>query len=119
MPTQSTILIENISLESEDSSFSYSEKKKGSGYHMIDSGLHTYQYLTDNFQGTIKLQGSLSMYPGDNDWIDIDNTEIFSKEGDSTVISENISGNFIGNFIWIRAAYNLDQGTITRIRYNH
>lgn len=115
MSKETTILLENITAEAGSSDLSYSEKQKGSGYHKLDDGLHTYVYSVDSFVGSIKLQGTLELYPGDNDWVDIDGT-VF--DGDST-ISSDPTGNFTGNFVWIRAAYNLQDGTIQQIRYNH
>jgi hypothetical protein len=117
MSIETTILLENITLESSDSTLKYSEKQKGSGYHKIGNGLHTYVYSIDSFVGSIKLQGTLELYPGDNDWVDIDNTTLTSN-GDSTIVGST-TGNFTGNFVWIRTAYNLQDGTISQIRYNH
>jgi hypothetical protein len=37
---------------------------------------------------------------------------------DSTLWATPQSVNFVGNFVWIRAAYNLQNGTITQIQYN-
>jgi hypothetical protein len=117
MSIESTILLENITQEVSDSAFSFSEKQKGSGYHNIRGGLHTYVYQLDSYVGLVKLQGTLELYPGDNDWVDISDTTV-SIGSDSTMIGST-TGNFTGNFVWIRAAYNLQDGTITQIRYNH
>lgn len=118
MSTKSTILLSSISAEdtTADSSFLYSDKQKGAGYHKTSNGLHTAAYVLDNFAGTIKLQGTLELYPGDDDWMDIDGTEI---GGDSSAWNSVETINFTGNFVWIRAAYNLQNGTITSVRYNH
>ena len=118
MSIESRILVENITEEAADSTFVYSDKNKGAGFHHANNGVHTYVYQTDNFIGTIKLQGTLEMYPGDEDWFDIDNTTV-GLLGDSTNFqSDSVTGNFTGQFLWIRAAYNLQNGTITQIRYN-
>ena len=118
MSTESTILLSNITAESApgDSSLAYSNKKKGAGYHKRYSSLHTATFDVDSFVGTIKLQATLELYPGDNDWFDIAGTTI---GGDSSVWSTVQPVNFTGNFVWIRAAYNLQDGTINEIRYNH
>lgn len=118
MSTESIILLSNITLESlpGDSSFVFSDKKKGAGYHKRYGGLHTLSYIVDSFVGTVKLQGTLALYPGDNDWVDIVDTEI---GGDSSAWTSVQPINFVGNFVWIRAAYNLQNGTITEIRYNY
>lgn len=119
MSIESTILLENIIVESLDSTISYSEKQKGAGYHNRYGSLHTYTYVADSFIGHIKLQGTLELYPGDNDWVDIAGTTI-DAYNDSTVLQSGVAtGNFTGNFVWIRAAYTLQDGTITQIRYNY
>lgn len=117
MSTESTILISNINTESIGSAFTYGEKRKGAGYNRRSDGLHTAVYVFDSFKGTIKIQGTLEMFPGDTDWVDISGTSI---GGDSTVIvASTKTRNFTGNFVWIRAAYNVQDGTIVEIRYNH
>ena len=90
--------------------------------------MHTSVYSVNSFVGTIKLQGTLELYPSNNDWFDIEDTEI---GGDSTILGdisitpaistsiENISINFQGNFIWLRAAYSIQNGLIVEIRYNY
>jgi hypothetical protein len=118
MSIESTILLENVTAEAAGSTLSYSDKQKGAGYHKRYGGLHTYTYETDSFMGLVKLQGTLQLYPGDNDWVDIADSEINATD-DSTIIQSVESGNFTGNFVWIRAAYLLQDGTIASIRYNY
>jgi hypothetical protein len=115
MSTENHILLSNITIESIDSSFSYSEKNKGAGYNRNNDGVHTVVYSVDSFIGTVKMQGTLELYPGETDWVDIAGTEL---GGDSSVFSASQSRTFVGKFLWIRAAYNLQNGTITQIRYN-
>jgi hypothetical protein len=117
MSIENTILLENITQEAADSTLLFSEKQKGAGYHKTGDGLHTYMYDIDSFVGFIKLQATLELYPSDNDWVDITDTT-FTSNGDSTEIGSK-TGNFTGNFVWIRAAYNLQDGTISKILYNH
>ena len=117
MSVESITLIENITTESPDSTFSYGDKKKGAGYHKNNDGVHTAVYQFDDFVGTVRIQGTLELYPGDDDWFDIDGTEL---GGDSTIFADDTYSNtFTGKFVWIRAAYNLQNGTITEIRYNY
>lgn len=119
MSTESITLLSNISQEATpgDSSFVYSGKQKGAGYHKYNDGVHTVVYNFNTFVGTVKIQGTLELYPGDSDWFDVDGTEV---GGDSTVINSSATSyTFTGKFVWIRAAYNLQNGTITEIRYNH
>lgn len=115
MTLENHVLISDISIESVDSSFAYSNKNKGAGYNKNGDGVHTVVYWLDNFVGTIKMQGTLELYPGENDWVDIPGTEL---GGDSSVFSSSQNRTFTGKFIWIRAAYNLQNGTISQIRYN-
>ena len=103
MSTENIVLLSNITTDSVPATFSYGEKKKAAGYHRISDGLHTAVYTVNSFSGTIKIQGTLALYPGDNDWFDIGDAEI---GGDS-------------NFLWIRAAYNLQSGTIVDVRFNY
>jgi hypothetical protein len=116
MTIESTILLSNVSTESSDSNFSYGEKKKGAGYHRLDDGVHTATFIFDNFSGTVKIQGTLNLYPGLNDWVDIEDTTI---GGDSSSIDPTKIVTFIGKFIWLRVAYNIQSGTIQEIRYNY
>ena len=80
------------------------DKAKGDGYYSQPDGVHTvaYQVLnrgdsTDDFNGTIKMQGSLATTPTEDDYFDIPNTTFTSDL--STTIS---SFNFTGNFVWVR-----------------
>ena len=53
---------------------------------------------TDDFLGTVKMQGSLATTPTEDDWFDIAGTTLTSDQ--STTIA---SYNFTGNFVWVRA----------------
>lgn len=118
MSKESYLLVSQTSAEAVGNTFAYSNKQQGAGYHRKSDGLHTAIYQVDTFIGVIKLQGTLELYPGDDDWVDIDETIIGSND-DSTAWSSTQSINFTGNFVWIRAAYNLQNGTIVQIRYNY
>lgn len=118
MSKESRILLENITLEAADSEFSYGEKKVGAGYHRKNDTVTTVIYDVNEFKGSIKIQGTLEIYPGESDWIDIDDTTVGVGEDSSAWVSAT-SVNFTGNWVWIRAAYNLQDGTITQIRYNY
>ena len=115
MANETTVLVSNITTEAVDSTFTYSDKAKGAGYHKKGDGVHTAVYDVNAFVGTIKLQGSLADYPGDSDWFDIDGTEV---GGDSSAAYAE-SRTFTGKFVWIRAAYNLQNGTINSLRFYH
>lgn len=124
MSIESQLLASNISTESGNSDFSYTEKGKAAGYHRKSDTVHTVVYSVNSFSGTIKMQGTLELSPGDNDWVDITGSEV---GGDSTTLInptdptsiENFSSTFTGNFVWLRAAYNIQNGTIVEIRYNY
>jgi hypothetical protein len=118
MSKESYLLVSTVSTEAIDSTFVYSDKKQGSGYHRQSDGVHTVVYEVDSFIGVIKLQGTLELYPGDNDWVDISDT-IIGLGDDSTAWTAVQSVNFTGNFVWLRAAYNLQNGRIIQIRYNY
>jgi hypothetical protein len=100
-----------------DSAYTYTNKQQGSGYHRKFDAVHTVFYMLENFIGTVKLQGTLELYPVESDWFDIVGTEV--SEDNTTIDSSGRTVNFTGNFVWIRAAYNVQTGTITEIRYNH
>ena len=89
------------------------DKAKGDGYYSQPDGVHTvaYQVLnrgdsTDDFNGTIKMQGSLATTPTEDDYFDIPNTTFTSDT--STKIA---SFNFTGNFVWVRAKVETTNGS--------
>lgn len=120
MSIESIVLLSNISLESTDTTvYSYSEKQKGAGYARRSDGTHTVHFQLDQLKGSVKMQGTLQMYPGENDWVDLEYDSGISLESiDSTLLTTDETRNFTGNWLWIRAAYIIEQGTITSIRYN-
>jgi hypothetical protein len=117
MSIETKVLASNVTTEAIASEFSYGDKNKGAGYHKNTDGVHTAVFEFNNFVGTVKLQGTLELYPGPNDWVDIAGTTI--DMADSSALTLNESRTFIGKFVYIRAAYNVQNGTITEIRYNY
>lgn len=117
MSTENTVLLTATGAESYQ--FVYSEKQKGAGYYRRDNPVHTAVFQFDNFTGSVKIQATLTLYPGDYDWFDVvyDNGDAL-EAGYSAPLFTNVSRNFTGNFVWIRAAYRLEQGEITEIRYS-
>lgn len=123
MSIESTILIENATVNNtygrdfnsltDSDTVIYSEKYKGAGYHKRYGSLHTLVYETDAFVGNIKIQATLALYPGENDWVDIESVDF---TGDSTVAQ---SSNFTGNFVWIRSVHHIEDGEIISVRYNY
>jgi len=120
MTVESTLILQQESTESPDLTvYSYSDKHKGAGYHRRSDGLHTVRFMFDDFKGSVKIQGSLELYPGETDWVDLEFDQGDSLESlDSTAITTNEIRNITGNWLWIRAAWILEQGTIQEIRYN-
>ncbi len=114
MSTESHILLSNVIAETTG----YGEKQKGAGYNRHSNGLHTVVYAVDAFNGSITIQGTLEMFPGEADWVDVTS---YDFGGDSTVANTttSYSENFYGNFVWIRAKYTVTDGTIVAVRYNH
>ncbi len=119
MSIESIILVADKNAESADSGYNYSSKSKGAGYNKNGDGIHTAVYVVDDFIGTIKLQGTLELYPGESDWVDIDNTERGLSDDSSAWSNDTYTTTFTGKFVWVRAAYNIQNGTITEIRYNY
>jgi len=107
MSKEATILLSNISTPSVN--YTYSSQAKGAGYHRKDSGTQTAICSFDGFSGEIKIQGTLSLYPGDQDWVDV-HTSTYNSNESSDVIT------ITGNFIWIRSAYILSSGTINSVQ---
>lgn len=62
MLTESRLILENITAET-GSSYAYSDKKKGAGYHKNGDGIHTIHYAVNSFLGDIIVQGTLEQYP--------------------------------------------------------
>lgn len=118
MPNEIHNLAENITAESTDSSYIYTGKLPGAGYHRSVYAMHTAMYIVDTFIGAIKLQATLAVDPAEVDWFDVDNTQI-GLGSDSSSWTTATAVNFTGNFVWIRAAYNLQNGTITVIRFTY
>jgi hypothetical protein len=88
------------------------EKFKGDGYYGRSDGLHTVQYTYNGLTGTITIQGTLVVDPGDSDWFDV-HTYTAGNETSSAVKS------FTGNYVWVRAIVEYTGGTINSIVLNH
>lgn len=121
MSTQSLILISDYFDDSSPTSWYFTEKKQGSGYHKNLNSLHTAVFILDNFKGSLKLQATLELEPGENDWVDIiyDNNADQLTSLDSTPLVSSATRNFTGNFVWVRAGIQLEEGTVAEIRYNY
>ena len=97
------------------------DKYQGDGYYNQPDGLHTvaYNINSQTFAGSIKMQATLAMDPSEADWFDVENTT-YTFISDGSTVNANVSYNFVGNFVWVRAkCYNLTAGGIKEILYNH
>lgn len=101
------------------------DKHKGDGYYAQTDGVHTVAYhvsagsatASNNFDGKIKMQGSLATTPTESDWFDINDTT-FTADLSTTVASYT----FTGNFVWIRAKtydHTNTTSSVSKILYNH
>ena len=94
------------------------EKFKGDGYYGRSDGFHTVQYTLEGFIGTIDIQATLAVDPGDADWFTI-YTQAYPVVNDEGT-SGSFLTNFTGNYVWVRAyVNNWTDGTINRIQLNH
>jgi hypothetical protein len=100
-------------------------KYQGDGYYSQIDGVHTVAYhvsagsvtAANNFNGSIKMQGSLATTPTEDDWFDIANTT-FTADTSTAVAAYN----FTGNFVWVRAKcydWTTASSSVTKILYNH
>lgn len=120
MSTETIVLLSNASDDSQPDVWQYSDKNRGAGYYKNNNGLHTVIFEFDNFKGSVKIQATLEVYPTDSDWFDViynDSADPLESLDSSPIIESSVR-NFTGKFVFIRAAYQLEQGTITEIRYN-
>ena len=101
------------------------EKYQGDGYYSQIDGVHTVAYHVsagsntpaNNFNGSIKMQGSLATTPTEDDWFDISGTT-FTADTSTSVAAYN----FTGNFVWVRAKcydWTTASSSVTKILYNH
>ena len=121
MSTETIVLLSNANTDSLPSSWQYSEKNRGAGYYKNSNGIHTAVFEFNNFKGSVKIQATLELYPNNEDWFDVvyDSSDVVLTAIDSTPITNNATCTFTGKFVFIRAAYMLEEGTISEIRYNY
>jgi hypothetical protein len=127
------IVEEEVTTENADGSTSVSlahtgfvtAKYQGDGYYSQIDGVHTVAYhvsagsvtAANNFNGSIKMQGSLATTPTEDDWFDIANTT-FTADTSTSVAAYN----FTGNFVWVRAkcySWTTASSEVKKILYNH
>ena len=88
----------------------------GAGYHNQVANVHTIVTEFNNFVGTVELQGTLEIFPGEKDWVTLKNTSNQSiiYEG---ALNGALNATSRGNFLWIRAVGTVTSGEITKIRF--
>lgn len=116
MTTESTIIIKNIDQATEPGTFISTEKIKGSGHYRKHGSVQTFQFDIDQFKGSIIIQGTLQLYPGESDWIDLKfQSGLEIAPADSSASSGSFIRNIQGNWVWIRLKYNISEGSITQV----
>lgn len=121
MSNETIVILSNAFDDSQPATWQYSQKVIGAGYYKNGSGLHTVIFEFDNFVGAVKIQATLASTPGSNDWFDViyDSSDTVLTALDSTPLVNNAACTFTGKFVYIRAAFQLQQGTVKEIRYNY
>lgn len=123
MINESKTLLENVSTIT--SVAKYSPKKIGAGYYKNGDGVHTVYTVVNAFLGDITIQGTLEQYPSDDDtdWVDITSfagdSTLYNQPNNNDAVDYDFSDTFTGKFVWLRAKYELQNGTIREIRYNY
>ena len=124
MINESKTLLENISTET-PSTYLYSDKQIGAGYHSKNDGVHTVNYTVNAFLGEIIIQATLEQYPSedDTDWVDVNtfagDSTYYNQPNNADSVDYDQAATFTGKYVWIRAKYLLENGTIREIRYNY
>lgn len=93
------------------------DRQKGVGFYKRSSSTQTVRFRTDDFVGTITIQGSLDSDPTtDSEWFDVYEFPNDSTQDGSTAISTDFSTSITGNFVWLRATVSgFTGGTITSV----
>ena len=112
MSSSETILSNQVHAGDSTNTTVTGEKFKGDGYYGRSDGFHTVQYNLADFNGTIKMQGTLATTPTEADYFDIAGTESQGSNG-------SYSYNFTGNFVWVRVVVNYTSGTVQSVLLNH
>ena len=78
MPANSEILINSETHSNLNANLveTTSAAFKGDGYYGWGDGLHTVSYQVTSFIGTIKMQATLTAFPEESDWFDVDDTVV-------------------------------------------
>ena len=71
MSRETIVLLSNITDDSQPSTWQYGEKHIGAGYYKNGNGVHTMTFELNEFKVIIKVQATLDLNPGVNDWFDV------------------------------------------------
>ena len=112
MSSSETILSNQVHAGDSTNTTVTGEKFKGDGYYGRSDGFHTVQYNLADFNGTIKMQGTLATTPTEADYFDIAGTESQGSNG-------SYFYNFTGNCVWVRVVVNYTSGTVQSVLLNH
>ena len=112
MSSSETILSNQVHAGDSTNTTVTGEKFKGDGYYGRSDGFHTVQYNLADFNGTIKMQGTLATTPTEADYFDIAGTESQGSNG-------SYFYNFTWNFVWVRVVVNYTSGTVQSVLLNH
>jgi hypothetical protein len=96
---------------------------KANGYYGNADGKHTVQFSLTGFIGKVRIEATLATTPTASDWCTVElgnsSTNITYLEYNE-VTTTNVSYNFTGNFVWVRAyVYDWTDGTVNSIRVNY
>jgi len=99
------------------------DRAKANGYYGNADGKHTVQFSLTGFIGKVRIEATLATAPTASDWCTVElgnsSTNITYLEY-NTVTTTNVSYNFTGNFVWVRAyVYDWTDGTVNSIRVNY
>ena len=99
------------------------DRVKANGYYGNADGKHTVQFSLTGFIGKVRIEATLATAPTSSDWCTVElgnsSTNITYLEY-NTVTTTNVSYNFTGNFVWVRAyVYDWTDGTVNSIRVNY
>ena len=91
MSNQTRVLLAATADNSQYPNYQYSAKSPAAGYYRNNNGVHTAVFEFDNFKGSVKIQATLELYPGDADWFDIvyDSADVTLTAIDSTPLTNN------------------------------
>lgn len=90
---------------------------KGDGFYGRSDGIHTVQYSVTDFIGSVSLQATLCTQPENGDWFPVYQQDYFGDILGPETTSKII--NFTGNYVWIRAVVDYNEGTVNKILLSH